>query len=615
MKSHPLFWKSFSDFIDELDGIKEIIQGSDFLALDLEFTGLRKSMSGGLKNNLFDSISDRLKKMQENMMEFLVLQVGLCAFHWVPEARKWKYYAYNFNVFPSAEHGDLTFPCQVETMKFLLEHGFDFNRVILEGIPFLRPDREEKAKRSFFLKQKAILGQGPSPQRVSVPEKLKPLIVAISERVKNFLDDPDAGQELNLGDFTAYHRKLIYEEIHERFQGQMWVESVPGKAGETEILLHRGKEGLENWGKEPWKKLQNAFEFRKLIDFISSSEKLLIGHNMLLDLLHLEEKFHQDIPQEYGEMKHLLHTRYPKILDMKLVAEWGELADLFMDSSLKCMAIRLSKEPFQCAAVAPGNEVSARYEKKEAFHEAGYDAFLTGQNFLSVLQYLNHMDSMVLEVSFKSCLFPLALDFTPKSSLTILLTVLLLTFVSLAILLMDRMGLSWIFPFIALIVAGVLAEHGLPLPGFLLTLPVALNLLRTLYTVTLWMFRALAISVGVFPALNIAIPDVPYINLAGPDMSPDRSHVFHLKMPSSWKNQDIEELFSAVGPVQIAWIDDTSAYIALKRREMAAEALTAKIPHNDSLYQVTTYADFCAESLFDCKRRGEKRQKLEEINS
>ena len=42
----------------------------------------------------------------------------------------------------------------------------------------------------------------------------------------------------------------------------------------------------------------------------------------------------------------------------------------------------------------PGNEVSARYEKSEAFHEAGYDAFLTGQNFISVLQYLNHMDSM-----------------------------------------------------------------------------------------------------------------------------------------------------------------------------------------------------------------------------
>ena len=129
-------------------------------------------------------------------------------------------------------------------------------------------------------------------------------------------------------------------------------------------------------------------------------------------------------------------------------------------------------------------------------------------------------------------------------------------------------------------------------------------------------------------------------------MSPDRNHVFHLKMPPSWKNQDIEELFSAVGellsffhksipldalyqyafwvsfnfcltgPIQIAWIDDTSSYVALKRRDMAAEALIAKVPSNDSLYQVTTYADFCAESLLDCeRRRGEKRQKLEEINS
>ena len=43
------------------------------------------------------------------------------------------------------------------------------------------------------------------------------LVFFLSEKVKNFLDDPDAGQELNLGDFTAYHRKLIYEEIHERW--------------------------------------------------------------------------------------------------------------------------------------------------------------------------------------------------------------------------------------------------------------------------------------------------------------------------------------------------------------------------------------------------------------
>ena len=69
------------------------------------------------------------------------------------------------------------------------------------------------------------------------------------------------------------------------------------------------------------------------------------------------------------------------------------------------------------------------------------------------------------------------------------------------------------------------------------------------------------------PYLNkvcLRIPDVPYLNLAGDDLDPNRDHVFHLQFPPEWKFSDITQLFSAFGPVQISWLGDTSAYVALK---------------------------------------------------
>ncbi|CAG0879563.1 unnamed protein product [Darwinula stevensoni] len=85
---------------------------------------------------------------------------------------------------------------------------------------------------------------------------------------------------------------------------------------------------------------------------------------------------------------------------------------------------------------------------------------ITGFLFLKIWRSFRLLATLLaLEVSFKSCLLPLALDLAPKSSLTIL-TILSLMFVSSAILLMDRMGLYWIFPFITLIVVGVLAKFG-----------------------------------------------------------------------------------------------------------------------------------------------------------
>ena len=59
--------------------------------------------------------------------------------------------------------------------------------------------------------------------------------------------------------------------------------------------------------------------------------------------------------------------------------------------------------------------------------------------------------------------------------------------------------------------------------------------------------------------------DIPYLNLSGEDVIPSRDHVFFITFPSEWKTGDLLNLFSpSFGPVQISWINDTSAFISLR---------------------------------------------------
>ncbi|XP_967921.3 poly(A)-specific ribonuclease PARN [Tribolium castaneum] len=80
------------------------------------------------------------------------------------------------------------------------------------------------------------------------------------------------------------------------------------------------------------------------------------------------------------------------------------------------------------------------------------------------------------------------------------------------------------------------------------------------------------------PYLNklflMMLRDSQYINLEGEDPNPPRDHVFYLTFPKEWKQSNIIELFSPFGGVYVSWINETSAYVGLHKRDQAAVALS-----------------------------------------
>lgn len=84
-----------------------------------------------------DTLEERYKKVKRAGESFLITQFGLSTVH-VDEHEQFQIKTWNFYIFPRPYgQSDHRFLCQASSLQFLSEHGFDFNKFIADGIPFL----------------------------------------------------------------------------------------------------------------------------------------------------------------------------------------------------------------------------------------------------------------------------------------------------------------------------------------------------------------------------------------------------------------------------------------------------------------------------------------------
>jgi poly(A)-specific ribonuclease len=94
-----------------------------------------------------DSLATRYAKVSRSASNFLVIQLGICTFTWSDALAGYEARPFNFPCFPSsadeAKAGERFFQCQSTSLEFLMNNGFDFNKWIRHGIPYLtRPEED-----------------------------------------------------------------------------------------------------------------------------------------------------------------------------------------------------------------------------------------------------------------------------------------------------------------------------------------------------------------------------------------------------------------------------------------------------------------------------------------
>ncbi|XP_076653140.1 poly(A)-specific ribonuclease PARN isoform X2 [Halictus rubicundus] len=506
---------NFQEILSELD---DVIKHASFLAIDGEFTGLNSGPDAGA----FDVPAQYYAKLRAGSMDFLLVQFGLSVFTFDTDTRKYSQRSYNFYVFPrplNLTAPDSRFMCQASSIAFLSAQDFDFNKLFKLGIPYLTSSEEEKLVKRLEERQKS---RDEVPELISISDEDKPQITEICSRIDKFITS-DA-EELTIDKCNAYIRKLVHQEVRVRWPNKLRVENRMGCLGHS-LVIQRSGGKKEEEQKEVERREREKLEIKEAVGLstlmkkIADSGKLIVGHNMLLDICHIVHKFFGPLPESYLEFKSLVHSLFPRILDTKVLCQSQQFKENVSSSNLNVLLERVSKSPFEIPEIESieGRSYSTLAEK---CHEAGYDAYITGICFIALCNYLGRLQKPEVPI--------------------------------------------------------VLADSPLLNP-FLDKLLIA------------------------------RLKDYPYISLVGKDPNPSRDHVFHLTFPKEWKYSDISQLFSPFGGVYVSWLSDTTAYVALNRREQLNAAVKS-LYKKGGTYKIQKYVEH--QASLENVDRGERKRKL-----
>lgn len=379
-----------ANFKERLPEIENAIETATFMSIDGEFTGL--NVLRGVSS--LDTPAERYVKIKESARQFLLVQFGLCTFHYDQKTDGYKYSCYNFYVWPrpaSRNAPDPRFMCQTSSIDFLINQRFDFNKLFRDGVSYMRPCELDKLKNSLEERQQVrrrslIGGESNLSTDIVVPEDQQDFLAGVKLQLEELVASDE--QQLDLEKCNSFQRRLIYQTARQHFQ-HLSLASVQNQKGDRIIrVVKADKEEQERLAglrdEAEVSDLEEALGFSRVIAKISSSGKLVLGHNMILDLGHTISQFCGTLPDSYLDFKAMANSFFPKILDTKLMASTSPFKQEILNSSLEELYKAVQLSPYKLPSVKPVTPELGYQEDDEKYHEAAYDAYITGLCFIAM---------------------------------------------------------------------------------------------------------------------------------------------------------------------------------------------------------------------------------------
>ncbi|XP_070811474.1 poly(A)-specific ribonuclease PARN isoform X3 [Pituophis catenifer annectens] len=391
------------NFKSALGTVYEAVEDADFLAIDGEFSGISDGPSVSALTNGFDTPEERYQKLRKHSMDFLLFQFGLCTFKYDHTESKYIMKSFNFYIFPkplNRTSPDVKFVCQSSSIDFLANQGFDFNKVFRNGIPYLNQEEERQLREQYDEKRSqanglgglAYMSPGAAKPPSAVPEDQKKFIEKVVERIEDLLQN-EGNTTVQLEPCTGFQRKLIYQTLSWKYPKGIHVETVETEKKERYMIIskvdeeERKRREQEKQAREQ-EELKDAVGFSRVIHALANSGKLVVGHNMLLDVMHTIHQFYCSLPEDFSEFKELATCVFPRLLDTKLMASTQPFKEIIKNTSLAELEKRLKEMPFSPPRVESAEGFPSYNTASEQLHEAGYDAYITGLCFISMANFL-----------------------------------------------------------------------------------------------------------------------------------------------------------------------------------------------------------------------------------
>jgi poly(A)-specific ribonuclease len=219
-----------------------------------------------------------------------------------------------------------------------------------------------------------------------VPEEHEEFVNEVIKKVDSFLEDASSSQ-LELEPCNSFMRKLVYEALSgSKYRNRLDVSTKNVSPSSRDSFLLISKSSVETKEKTLRDLVTEASGVSRILQFISQSKKPIVGHNVFLDIIHIVGQFMtSNLPDSYQEYKELVHSLFPEIYDTKFISSTAAFKNLITSSTLEDLIKQLSQDPFNTVVFTSERSVP---EPGNRYHEAGYDADVTGQCFIFMNNYL-----------------------------------------------------------------------------------------------------------------------------------------------------------------------------------------------------------------------------------
>lgn len=417
--------------VDILTDISE----AHFVAIDLELSGVPSKQSGGGGETGKPSLQQRYLETKEAAERYTILQLGLTCVQQDVSNGKYILKPYNFSLNPLIEQRGLDieriFSFQSGAVEFLLKVGFDMSAPFHNGVPYLsrRETKEARDKHAKRMDKTAIADIQVKPTETEslkflerVRGELQSWVTATDPKTAGYVNIASGAQIIGEDgdlhpppDLTRFEKRLVHQLVRAEFpelvtlskRGFIQVirydreredriledrkreleERISRQKGFRWIIeaLHGGditgidlRECARNAATgEPIAYHQDEYkpQFHRAQSLLRNNPRRIVGHNCFLDLVYIYRTFIGKLPDTVEEFQHKLHKLWPNISDTKYMSTHN-CGDINPASSLEQIADQLSQQEMPHIEIDPAHE---KYKDVEAFHEAGYDSYLTAQ--------------------------------------------------------------------------------------------------------------------------------------------------------------------------------------------------------------------------------------------
>ncbi|SMR49653.1 unnamed protein product [Zymoseptoria tritici ST99CH_1A5] len=405
------------------------ISDAAFVTIDLELSGIPTKDPAAGKPTL----QQRYLETKEAAERYQILQIGITCVEQDASSGKYVLKPYNFDLSPVINERGLDveriFSYQSGAAEFLLKVGFDMGRPFTHGVPYLSR-AESKTAREKFVKRNdrgAVADIAIKPTEVEslaflarVRSQVDEWVASTSMKTPEYLnivpfDSDNVSNEQKQEELSRFEKRLVHQIVRAEYP-ELTTISRRGMIQVIKFDQEREDRIAEGRKRDLEERIARQKGFRWIIDamhggnitsldlrecardsvtgeyifvnmddmkgqfhraqaLLRNNPKVLVGHNCFLDLVYIYRTFIGTLPDTVEEFQRKLHKLWPVIVDTKYMSTHN-CGDISPASSLEQIAEQLS------AFQTPGVEVDpqhSKYTDLAAFHEAGYDSFLTAQ--------------------------------------------------------------------------------------------------------------------------------------------------------------------------------------------------------------------------------------------